>query len=128
MCDNFLIAYNIVAKLMYMLTTPANPESTTVSEQIAYLQSYKECILNSEVIAVFVVLLSDVLGVEPHLRAPDEVARCEVNRVVGGGGCVRSVDVHCCFLFFVFFFVVIIVVVAQSGCRTRPGAGARSCC
>jgi hypothetical protein len=66
------------AKLLFVLSRPPDPASPTVGEQIEYLQQYKESILDSDVIAVFVVLLAETLGVEPELREPISVQRCDL--------------------------------------------------
>jgi hypothetical protein len=66
------------AKLLFVLSRPPDPASPTVAEQVEYLQQYKESILDSDVIAVFVVLLAETLGVEPELREPISVQRCDL--------------------------------------------------
>jgi hypothetical protein len=66
------------AKLMFVLSRPPDPSSRTVSEQTTYLQHYKESLLDSDVVAVFVLLLAETLGVEPDLRDPISVQRCDL--------------------------------------------------
>ena len=55
-------------KLLYMLSMPADPDSSTIAEQVRHLQAYKASVLDSDIVAVFVMLLTDVLSKDPGSR------------------------------------------------------------
>jgi hypothetical protein len=61
-----------------MLSTPADPNSKTIGEQVRCLQSYKASFLDSDIVAVFVVLLTETLSKDCLDRSDDEVSRSEL--------------------------------------------------